>query len=307
MAYQPPAGGKAPEVNQAPQTPVKWTPVQAASTEGTGYTRTLIIGQAGFGKTRLAATWPDPLILDYDNGAGSANARRLLMPRDGTAIVALRQFTQAALNYKLVDGAFTMRAPNGEVVSFHTLVIDTLDSCQQPAKQHLLGDRFQMEQRDWGKLGDWMRPALEPLIALPMHLVFVVHQSKVTPMKWSDKGFIGMAIQGALKEALLGMCDLALNMVGDSTGQRRVYVRPVVTNLAGRSYDVVAKDRHNWFAGVKGVGVDGCFTWVASPSGYPDNKLAQFICGHGITAEPIAVLDNTTELAPEPEVEEPNG
>lgn len=301
MAYMPPQGGRQADITAKPTAAIRWGPVQAPTTDGTGYTRTLIIGQSGFGKTRLAATWPDPFFLDYDHGAGSANVRRLLMPRDTTSIPALEAFTAAARGGKLVDGAWQHRAPNGEDVAYRTLVIDTLDSCQQPAKQHLLAGRLQMEKRDWGKLADWLRPALEPLMALPCHIVLVCHQTKSTPMRKDEIGYIGMAVQGSLKEALLGWSDLVLNMVGDRAGERRLYVAPVITVLLGQQYEILAKDRHGWFNDVEGVRSNGCFTWAKSPGGYPSNKLAGHIVGHGITAEPVEVLPTVAEPPPAPE------
>lgn len=304
MAYRSPDSGK-----QADPLPtalkVSWNPVLEASEKGNGPTRTMIIGMAGFGKTRLAATWPNPLILDYDNGGGSARVPRIVMPRDNTAIRALDEFSEYAEHGKVVDGKWTHKLPNGNEVSYNTIVIDTVDVCQQAAKPFLLGDRLQMERQDWGKLLQWMRPPIERLLMLPVHIVFVAHQATVQPVRWDDHGYIGPAIQGALKEALIGMCNVVMNIIMDGSGGRRIYVRPSVTVIAKKTYDVVAKDQHDWFKNAKGVATNGCFTVPNEPSGYPSNRYANWICSHGTSAEELPLLENTKEPEPQPIEEQP--
>lgn len=147
---------------------------KTGSSEYGQYVRMLVAGQPGSGKTRFAATAPNPVF---------ANARGGLMSIAEKGVRYINITSEAEmLQMKLMLDGFGMDVEQHFHGPVETLVIDTLDEFQRI----LLSERLTSMKRsettaaDWGWLSQRMHTIVEGLCKLPMHIIFVTHLKEIT-------------------------------------------------------------------------------------------------------------------------------
>lgn len=147
---------------------------KTGSSEYGQHVRMLVAGQPGSGKTRFAATAPNPVF---------ANARGGLMSIAEKGVRYINITSEAEmLQMKLMLDGFGMDVEQHFHGPVETLVIDTLDEFQRI----LLSERLTSMKRsettaaDWGWLSQRMHTIVEGLCKLPMHIIFVTHLKEIT-------------------------------------------------------------------------------------------------------------------------------
>lgn len=141
--------------------------------EAEPYVKVLLYGRNGKGKTRTAATGPKPLIADI-NEKGTKSIRNY----DAHVFHVKAWEDVVYLYWFLKQGDH----------DFETVVLDTLTALQNMCIAHVLKesedrdpnkDPHTMSMREWGKVGELMKPLLLNFRNLPMHVVFVAQERSV--------------------------------------------------------------------------------------------------------------------------------
>lgn len=182
------------------------------------YLRMLVAGQPGAGKTRFAATFPNPLFANAHGGLTSLADRQV-------NYVDLTGESDALVLKLLLEGTPEEReARLGFPVD--TLVIDTLDEFQRI----LLAERLMNEKRaetnagDYGWLGQRMHTIFESLIQLEVNLVVITHLKDVSDGV-SGQLYVKPGLAGAFTDQVHQYMDFSLLM------QSRFWSEPTDSNL----------------------------------------------------------------------------
>ncbi|MCM1076261.1 MAG: ATP-binding protein [Bacteroides sp.] len=119
----------------------------------------MIYGQAGMGKTTLALSAPNPLLLDFDNGVKRVNMSHL----DGVDIV------------QVTSWADLKQLMNEDLSPYKTIVVDTIGKMMDFIITGCCGTR-QPQIKDWGRINQEFTWFTRSLSALNKHIVFVAHR-----------------------------------------------------------------------------------------------------------------------------------
>jgi len=235
------------------------------------------MGEPGTGKTRLAATFPDPFFLDLEpDGATTAlpgGVNRIEIPTDSSTLSNVRKAIQSLANSKFEDGRLLYQTSAGEI-SVGTLVIDSIDALQRAvASFEILKGRTKMEMQDWGVLLEKMSPLVLEWSALSIGVVVVSHvKIKESDDKADKVRDAVLAVRGALKDEMPRWFSHILHIVSGPDAKRVVITQPLIR----RGFRYLAKDRHNSLAGIsdqRGV------VSLPAEDGYPSSEIADIICG----------------------------
>jgi hypothetical protein len=202
-------------------------------TDDTTYVKTLVYGASGTGKTVFAGSFPNPCIVDCENGWKSIKAVHGYTP----AIVPVKSKAD-------IVAAYTELA-KGEH-GFHTVVVDSLTDLQQYIVNDVM-DRNPTRRRDskdvpaqmdWMEAGRIMEKMIYLLRDLPMHVVFIAGER--TFGEGADTRTLPN-VSPTLAEKLPHLVDVTLysSVVTGEDGQRE-YVGQTIP-AKGRA----AKDRSN--------------------------------------------------------------
>jgi hypothetical protein len=241
-----------------------------------GLARVCIVGEQGMGKTRLAGTFPEPLYLDCENGAATARkggVNRIIVPTDRDVLKNARALIDAVGSSKLVGPATVEFKPKGAdaPIRVSTLVLDTLDAVQQPVKATILRGRTKMQRDDWDALGNLVTPLLYDGNALPIHWAIICHVKRMTPEGENKPEFLGLAVQGSLRDKLPGWFSEILHITSGVDGKRYVMTQPIVS----KNVRYMAKDRHRRL--VKLANSAGIIELPCDEDGYPSSEIANAI------------------------------
>lgn len=240
----------------------------------TDLARVCILGEPGVGKTRLAATFPDPFFLDMEKGAASARAggvHRLIVPTDRGALTAVRKILQDMARAPLNGGTISYQVPDGPRVDVGTVVIDSIDAIQQPVKMYeVLRGRSKMERSDWDTLLNLLTPLVLDWHALPINVVVIAH-TKRSEGEEKRPGSMDFGVQGSLRSQMPRWFSHILHIVSGPDGERFVVTEPTVS----KGYRYLAKDRHHSLAH---LGTNGVIKLPCDADGYPDDRITRVIC-----------------------------
>jgi hypothetical protein len=135
--------------------------------------KVLLYGPAGGGKTRYAATFPDPLFLDLEGGLRSTVDVKdvLRYPKDpNQEIVNVGEVGQF---YNIVKAIHPLDAP------FKTIVIDSLNELQVLVTKKVVATydqnrlmEDQLTYQDYGKIGRDVLKIISMFLKLPYNIVF---------------------------------------------------------------------------------------------------------------------------------------
>lgn len=237
--------------------------------------RVCIMGEPGAGKTRLAATFPDPLWIDLENGAGSARkegVNRIVVPTDAQAPTTALALLNKLASLPPTDGRVPFRPADAPAdLPVATLVIDSLDALQQAIKAfRILKGRVKMELHDWDALLNELMPLVLAWNSLPINVVVIAHTKREESKRENTPGDMGFGVQGALKAQVPRWFDYILHIATGADGKRFVVTQPMIA----RGYRYVAKDRHDKLSKLGKNGV----VELPAVDGYPDDTIARAAC-----------------------------
>ena len=122
----------------------------------------MVYGQAGMGKTTLALSAPNPLLLDFDNGVKRVNNAHL-------GEVGIVQIT----NWQEVVTLLTTES--ADLAPFGTIVVDTIGKMMDFIIAYRCGGRNPRVQ-DWGTINSDFKWFVNALSGLGKHIIFVAHR-----------------------------------------------------------------------------------------------------------------------------------
>jgi hypothetical protein len=171
--------------------------------------RALFYGRSGAGKTRLACTAPNPLLIDI-NEEGWDSVRK--EPHNPNSIEIKYWEELSDVYWFLQEGDH----------AFETAVCDGLTAMQDLAVKFVLGDETSrdasrdpdmMDRRLWGKVGELMKTQIVNYRNLPMNVIFTATERK-TQVGDDDDDEIEIYIGPALTPSAAGAAERAVSLIG---------------------------------------------------------------------------------------------
>lgn len=193
--------------------------------EASEFVKVLLYGRHGSGKTRIAATAPDLLIVDI-NEKGTRSVRH-----SGAKVFPVRVWEDLTYVYWYLKG--------GEH-SYRSVALDTITQMQHLCMKHVLGEAEDRDpnrepsmpdRRAWGKLSELMKPLLLNFRNLDMNVIFVA-QERVLSEEDSD---ITLTVPD-LSPGTRGTACAAVDVIG------RVYQKEVRTTTGKGKNKKESKD-----------------------------------------------------------------
>lgn len=123
--------------------------------------RMMLYGEAGVGKTTLATSAPNVLLLDFDGSVQRINVNHIM----NISIVQIDNWDKA--KQLLTD-------PN--IHMFDTIVVDTVGKMISMIIDKVCAGREQPRIQDWGTINSEARTYIQRISALKKNLVFVAHR-----------------------------------------------------------------------------------------------------------------------------------
>lgn len=200
------------------------------------FIKVLIAGVPGSGKTRVSATFPNPLIASAEGGLMSIADK-------GIPYVEVKSLSDLVGVRSIMEADAETRA---ELVGcpVDTIVIDTIDTVQRILIEERLQSTRQdsMKIQDWGWLGNQMSALINGFRACDAHVVFTCH---IKEQQDSDSGRVWFdpALQGQTAKQLPGMVDLALVL---QAKLRRVAGETEVETILDRFLLTRPTDQFDW-------------------------------------------------------------
>lgn len=179
-----------------------------------------IYSQGGVGKSTLAATSPNPVFLDSEQGTKAFGARGIDVP-----VVHIASWADVSEAWQLVKNEKT----------FETIVIDPvgtfLDLLVEEVKMG--GD---MNLKKWGEVKDRMRRFIWTVKDSGKHVVFVAHEKE----EKDDEQVLRRPLLAAnLWQELVNLCDVVGHLRIDAAGKRTLRVQPELKCYAKDRFDAL--------------------------------------------------------------------
>ena len=139
--------------------PVLSKPEQAASK-----LKVLLHSPSGVGKTRLASTFPKPIIFDLEQGTSSIT--------EEVPVIAMDQFREGGkfVPNRVLEYLDWLATPEGK--DFETVVIDSLTEMQEQFLSVVMPTKNDPRQA-YGEWNSFVRTMMTKLRALPKHFVVI--------------------------------------------------------------------------------------------------------------------------------------
>ena len=123
----------------------------------------MVYGQAGMGKTTLALSAPNPLLLDFDNGVKRVNNAHL---DDSVGIVQINNWQEFIQ---------LLTQEQADLAGFETIVVDTIGKMMDFIIAYRCNGRNPRVQ-DWGTINNDFKWFVNALSGLGKHIIFVAHR-----------------------------------------------------------------------------------------------------------------------------------
>lgn len=167
------------------------------------FTKVLIAGAPGAGKTLMSSTWPNPFYASAEGGLMSIADR-------GIPYTDVRSISDLLMIKTVLDNKKEVIL---ETLGFEveTVVVDTIDEIQRILIRERLEEigKDTLTFQDWNFISEQMAAIVRGFRNLPMHVVFTCHLKEVTD---NDTGRTSYKpqIQGSYGDQISANVDLAL-------------------------------------------------------------------------------------------------
>ncbi len=186
-------------------------------------------GKAGTGKTTIAATFPNALLLDIqDEGTDSVSDVKGLKVWD---ITDLDEFEDVYWYLKKGDH------------DFDTVILDTVTMLQHLKIEDLVGDKLRksgkmagdwgtMTKQDWGAVAAYLKHWITEYRNLPMTVIFLAQERVFnTGEEDGDLGVIDPEVGPALSPSVKSHLNAAVSVIGNTFIRSRIVTK---TNEKGK-------------------------------------------------------------------------
>ena len=200
------------------------------------WTKALICGPPGSGKTLISSTWPNPFYASAEGGLMSIADRNI-------PYVDIRSSADLLNIKNSIDQDAEIRE---KLFGFpiDTIVIDTIDEIQKIVIRERLAEthRDALQLQDWGWLGEQMRAIITGFRNLDMHVVFTCH-TKETADEETGRMYFKPNLQGAFASDIPGYVDLALLLKAQP---KTITVNDEAQRVIVRSLQTFPDTQHTW-------------------------------------------------------------
>lgn len=201
------------------------------------YTKALFYGPIGVGKTTLAATFPDPVFLDWDRGTHTLKKQAGF---ENVKVASPNTFADAS--------TFLLEAAKGKI-ECKTVVIDTMTMMQAKLLEQLAKEANAKEpakydidinsQRDYNKATNAIWKALWYYRELPLNLVVIAHSKEETNDQ-TGQFTIRPDVTPKLSNIICGMMDIVGYYQMAANPQKDACLRQLIVSPTNK---LVAKNR----------------------------------------------------------------
>lgn len=144
--------------------------LSVAASPGKLYSRILLMGDSGTGKTHFIGTMPQPFVADFDRGLQTLRGKKVM-----------------AMNYSIEDWAAFRKEVQawrfGTKYECQTFCVDSLSMAADAAMQYVLKKNGRAGQQptiaDWGEAIREVKDVLAYVTTLPCHVVVTAHLEMV--------------------------------------------------------------------------------------------------------------------------------
>lgn len=183
----------------------------------------IILGETGIGKTQMAATFPNPIFIDLDQGGQFVSATRVI-PRNMRELETV--IRDLEIKFSKSD------------CPYDTIVVDTVDEMVSMVKTDLLGTADKMTQDKWDRLLNRVMPMLGRLKKINSNLV-ICAQTKTISSDDGGPANISLAIPSSAKSRIPQMAGWIFHLRLDNDGKVVALTKPA----RGKAGQFQAKDR----------------------------------------------------------------
>lgn len=210
--------------------------------EADPYAKILVYGKNGAGKTRLAASAPNCLILDI-NERGTRSAKG-----SGAKVWSVSKWTDIGEVY------WALKAGDH---GYESVAIDTLTAMQNLAMRFVMGEAEERDpnresgmpdKRTYGRAGELMKTQLLQYRNLPMHVVFTAQERVITDEDTGETVFHTADMPAGSRSTALGCVGIIGRLFTREVKIRNKQTKKVTTKwadhmLVGPSEEYDTKDR----------------------------------------------------------------
>ena len=139
-------------------------PVLSKPTQTSTRIKALLHSPSGVGKTRLAASFPKPIIFDLEDGTASVT--------DDVPVIAMEQFRQNGKFVPQLVLDYLDWLATAEAKDYETVVIDSLTELQEQFLAVVIPTKNDPRQA-YGEWNAYVRTLMTKLRALPKHFVVI--------------------------------------------------------------------------------------------------------------------------------------
>lgn len=200
------------------------------------FTKVLICGDPGAGKTLISSTWPNCMFASAEGGLMSIASRNIAY----TNIRALEDLEH--LKIALDNDPETREDLFGFPVE--TLVVDTIDEIQRIMIRERLEEmkRDTLQLADWSYIGEHMAALVRGLRNLDMHVVFTCHLKETSDQE-TGRIYFKPALQGQYADQISAQVDLALLLKSYTKNEM---VNNKMEKVTRRVLQTVQDANHQW-------------------------------------------------------------
>lgn len=218
----------------------------------------LIIGSGGAGKTMLACSQPNTLLIDLELGGSHAGA---MVRYEGSG--GYRSFQETAT---IIQQLLKQKPDENGHLDFQgykvgTIVIDTVDDLQAGLKENLVG-MYNKQQMYGEMLTKITYDVIRPAMRLPINKIFVAHTgvyenvSEEEQKKQKEEGIkdassptvlptVTVALEGGIRNKIVFLFDYVLHVTISQRGLHTLHTKSTIQD----GQWLYAKDRYFTFKG----------------------------------------------------------
>jgi hypothetical protein len=149
-----------------------------------------VYGQGGIGKTTLAASAPNPVFIDAEEGTKGLGSRGISVP------------VYQVKSWKEVQEAWGLIKNNP---AFETVVVDPIGAFLNLLIDEVKGGNSDMSLRLWGTAKERMRKFIWAVKLSGRHVIFIAHEGKD---KDEEKILRSPELAANLSKELINLCDV---------------------------------------------------------------------------------------------------